>query len=163
MTTRATLKELADMTGKKSPNIIKTLRANGLKADRNKQYDKAKALTAILEGQSLDKSKTEREIQKMQAAGVDEHSIVYKQKLAAYRRAVLQGDILETQRDEARKLLADRADVKNYWVRIYSDMITRIKTWKESETAKRPKLRVPIAGVSDGLIACMKDVLESHK
>jgi activator of 2-hydroxyglutaryl-CoA dehydratase len=139
----ATLAELARMSGKTHTAVSKQMKRHGV-PHKGKGYDTEKALAAMALGAQLDKSKTEAELGKMKAAGIDEGSIVYKSKLAQYRKTVLQGDILESERDQIRGKLADVDEIANRFTRILADMAQRLGTWRESSIAKKPHLRKEI-------------------
>jgi Ser-tRNA(Ala) deacylase AlaX len=134
-----------------------------VKVGKEFHYHLERGIAAAHLGSQLNKNKAAEEIAKMEEIGIDPENIIYKTKLAQLKKIELQCDQLKTELEKTQEKLADREEVRAYWVRIYSDIISMIRTWKESETAKNPNMRVHIKGLSDGLIASMKDVLESNK
>ncbi len=158
----ATLTELAKIAGKTKPAVLKQMRRHGVKANSKKRYNLDKALAAMALGAQLDKSKTEDDLRRMQSAGIDETNIVYKSKQAQYRKVVLQGDILEAERDKLRRNLADVDEIAAQYNKLSANAVTAAKTWKESSIAKYPTLRKEIEEIFGLLQRMMQEAVDER-
>jgi len=139
--TTSTLTELARMTGKKAPAMLRQLRRHGVKKTKGGKYNTAAALGAAAAGKQLDKNRLEREAAQAVASGEAESSVAMIGRRANIRRVALQGDILEIERDKARGKLADVAEITERVHKRDAELAMRMNTLRESEIAKHPKHR----------------------
>ena len=152
---RITRTEGAKLLGISLVGFDKKMRRHGVSKDGQKTYSKAKILLAKAEGMERDKSKLEEMV-------AEDESLTAQKTKKQIEKLAVEIERLRDERDVVRGKLADVDEVTNFWTRIYSDMIITVKTWRESETAKNPKLRKEIHAIADSLQTAMTDVLREH-
>ena len=131
----ATATELAAMCGKSAQAVIKQMRRHNVKSVKNR-YNIEKALAAMALGASLDKRNTEKELKQMEAKGVDPDNIIYKSKLAQYRKVVLQGDMLEHERDKMRSEVVPKKQYRDGMLQLQNILLRLWDIWMETIAAK---------------------------
>lgn len=127
----------AGLMGVEVPTMFQKLKNAGVPKNAKKEWREAEALEAIAVGQMLDKSKAGEDMAKMESAGVPKDNIIYKSKQATFRRIVLQGDLLEIERDKMRRDLIPMQEHKEKLLSVQNISLILVERFIENVSAKR--------------------------
>lgn len=134
-TERISKAELAKLAGKTRQAVSKQLERHGVRTGTDGKVSKVAALEAAAVGASLDKARAVEELEELEASG--DGSLVAQSKKATLRRIILQGDLLEIERDKARGALIPLADHKAQLIEMQNVCMRLWDTWIEAIGSKR--------------------------
>lgn len=121
---------------KKTPSAVgKQLERHGVSAGKDGLVSKRAALEAMAVGATLDKNRAQEELDELEASG--DESLVVQGKKATLRRIILQGDLLEIERDKAKGELIPLADHKAQLIEMQNVCMRLWDTWIEAIGSKR--------------------------
>lgn len=112
-------------------------KAGGCPQNSKGEWLHEKANEIIETGLLLDKNKTVEDMAKLESAGVPKDNIIYKSKQATFRRIVLQGDLLEIERDKMRRDLIPMQEHKEKLLSVQNISLILVERFIENVSAKR--------------------------
>lgn len=133
---RVTKADLARIANKSPAAVGQQLRRHGIIAGKDGLVSKAAALEAMAVGATLDKNRAKEQLEKLESRG-DRDSLLVKGKMATLRRIILQGDLLEIERDKAKGELIPLADHKAQLIEMQNVCMRLWDTWIEAIGSKR--------------------------
>lgn len=160
--TYITNKELCKLGGKTHAAVIKQMRAHGVPRNRNGDYDKVAALEAMRLGADLDKRNAEKEVAAMESRGVNDGNVVLQHKRATLRRIILQGDLLQIERDKALGDLIPLEEYKARLLEMQNVCLRVVDVWIETIAAKRAdgKLHQELRAAREQVLSEVTAILE---
>lgn len=127
--------DLARLTHKTPSAVGQQLRRHGIPTGRDGLVSKRVALEAMAVGATLDKNRAQEELDELEASG--DESLVVQGKKATLRRIILQGDLLEIERDKAKGELIPLSDHKAQLIEMQNVCMRLWDTWIEAIGSKR--------------------------